>query len=231
MTRKTRRQFGGPPHNPGVRELVQGKRRSSSPPDREAAKFGFRGWHERGYLPHRDEPGLTQFVTFRLADSFPAALRAQWAALIDLEDDRQRRTQLEAYLDQGRGECSLRRPEIGSLVDGALRFYHAKRCEMVAWVVMPNHVHALFRVGATAMSKLVADWKEYTAREANKILKRRGQFWAEDYWDTYMRDPAHEIKSCRYIEHNPTKAFLVREPSDWPWSSARFRDLNGILRL
>src|SRR5204863_7983410 len=51
----------GPPHNPGVRELVAGKRRDSSPPDREHAMLGFRGWHERGYLPHRDEPGLTQF--------------------------------------------------------------------------------------------------------------------------------------------------------------------------
>ena len=64
----------GPPHNPGVRNLVEGKRRWSSPPKLEDAKQGFRGWNERGYLPHRDEPGLTQFVTFRLADSFPEAL-------------------------------------------------------------------------------------------------------------------------------------------------------------
>lgn len=59
---------------------------------------GFRGWHERGYLPHRDEPGLTQFVTLHLADSFPATLRAEWEALLEVEDDRERRLQLEAYL-------------------------------------------------------------------------------------------------------------------------------------
>jgi hypothetical protein len=45
-----------------VRELVSGKRRWSSPPNRENARQGFRGWHERGYLPHRDEPGLTQWL-------------------------------------------------------------------------------------------------------------------------------------------------------------------------
>jgi len=45
-----------------VRELVAGKRRWSSPPNREDALKGFKDWHERGYLPHRDEPGLTQFV-------------------------------------------------------------------------------------------------------------------------------------------------------------------------
>src|SRR5688572_18052907 len=58
----------GPPHNPGVRDLVAGRRRWSSPPKMKDAKQGFRGWHERGYLPHRDEPGLTQFVTFHLTD-------------------------------------------------------------------------------------------------------------------------------------------------------------------
>src|SRR2546425_795648 len=70
MNGKSPRQSKGLPHNPGVRDLVQGKRRFSSPPKREDAILGFRGWHERGYLPHRDEPGLTQFLTFRLADSF-----------------------------------------------------------------------------------------------------------------------------------------------------------------
>ena len=61
--------------------------------------LGFRGWHERGYLSHRDEPGLTQFITLRLMDAFPASLRSEWAAMLEVEDDRERRTQQEAYLD------------------------------------------------------------------------------------------------------------------------------------
>src|SRR2546430_2432561 len=74
------RRFG-PPHNPGLRELVAGKRRWSPPPKREDAVRGFRGWHERGYLPHQDAPGLIQFVTFHLVDSFPTAVRSEWAGL------------------------------------------------------------------------------------------------------------------------------------------------------
>ena len=89
---------------------------------------------------------------------------------------------------------------------------------------MPNHVHALFKVNTIPLSIIVADLKEYTAREANKKLGRRGQFWADDYWDTFMRNAEHELKTRRYIENNPTKAYLVRDPKDWPWSSARFRD-------
>ena len=221
----------GPPRNPGLRELISGKRRWSSPPKREDALLGFRGWHERGYLPHRDEPGLVQFVTFQLADSFPQHLRSEWEALLQLEDDRERRKQLEAYLDKGRGECHLRDARIGNLVAGAIRFYHGKRYELRAWVVMPNHVHALFKVGDVPLGTIVGDLKEYTAREANKLLGRRGKFWADDSFDIFMRDSAHELRTRRYIEINPVKAFLVREAKEWPWSSARFRDTNGVLHL
>src|SRR5436190_902913 len=160
----------GPPRNPGLRELIADKRRWSSPPRRQDAMLGFRGWHERGYLPHRDEPGLTQFITLRLTDAFPASLRSEWAAMLEVEDNRQRRAELEAYLDKGRGECHLRHPAIGKLVDGAVRFYNRRRYELRAWVVMPDHVHALFTVGSTPLSVIVADFKEYTAREANKLL-------------------------------------------------------------
>ena len=55
--------------------------------------------------------------------------------------------------------------------------------------------------------------------------------WKTKYWDTYMRNEAHELKSRRYIENNPTKAFLVRDPKTWPWTSARFRDDYGVLHL
>ena len=221
----------GPPHNPGVRDLVAGKRRWSSPPKKEDALLGFRGWHERGYLPHRDEPGLTQFVTFRLTDAFPAALRSEWEALAQIEDDRERRTKLEAYLDRGRGECLLGRADIAAVVEGALRFFHGQRYELRAWVIMPNHVHVLFKVDTTPMSKIVESWKKFTCNRTNEILGRSGSQWEEDYWDTFMRDAAHELKTWRYIENNPTKAFLVRDPKEWPWSSARWRDENGGLHL
>ena len=229
-TSKARRS-AGPPHNPGVRELVSGKRQWSSPPDRAEARLGFRGWNERGYLPHRDEPGLTQFVTFHLADSFPASLRSEWAAMLLVEDDRARRQQLEKYLDQGRGECHLRRADIAGLVEEALRFHHPQWYELRAWIIMPNHLHFLIKAGATPLAKIVKELKRYTAREANKILRRKGEFWCEDYFDTYMRNAEHEIKTRHYIENNPVKARLVREPKAWPCSSARFRDETGALKL
>ncbi len=243
----------GPPHNPGVRDLVADKRQWSSRQKIEDAKRGFRGWHERGYLPHRDEPGLTQFVTFRLVDTFPESLRSEWEHLWRIEDDRERRIELEAYLDRGRGECHLRKPEIAKLVEenflnfsgccgsqtrapndeccGSQTRDPALRYELRVWCAMPNHVHVLFKVGSASMSETVGAWKKHTARLANRLLGKRGAFWAEDYFDTYMRDSEHERKTIRCIENNPAKAKLMLNPKDWPWSSARFRDEFAVLKL
>lgn len=211
--------------------MVSEKQRWSGVSKQELMKQGFRGWHERGYLPHRDEPGLTQFVTFRLADSFPRSLRSEWEFLWKLEDDRERRKELEAYLDLGRGASHLAQPKAAELVENALRYFDRQRYELRAWVIMPNHVHVLFKPTAMPMSQVVGSWKKYTAHEANQALDLQGQFWGEDYWDTYMRDAAHELKSRRYIENNPVKAKLSRDPKGYRWSSSRFRDENGLLHL
>lgn len=231
MERLDRQRPSGPPHNPGLRDLVEGKRRWSGPQEARGVEAGFRGWHERGFLPHRDEPRLVQFVTFRLADSFPDSLRSEWEHFLSLEDDFQRRAAFESYLDKGRGACFLRRPEVAQLVEGAMRFFHGARYELRAWVVMPNHAHALFEVSSTPMSEILESWKKYTANRANRLLQRHGKFWQADYWDTFMRDGAHELETRVYIENNPVAAGLARDPKAWPWSSARFRDAFGALKL
>jgi REP element-mobilizing transposase RayT len=218
------------PHNPGLRELVENKRKWSSKPQTENAKRGFRGWHERGFLPHRDEPGLIQFVTFRLTDSFPAQLRSEWEQIWMTEDDRERHEQIETYLDKGRGACHLRRADLAQLVEDNFRQFAGTRYELRAWMVMPNHVHVLFKVGAVPMSEIIGAWKRHTARRANEILGTRGAFWSKDYFDTFIQDAEHELKSVHYIENNPVKAKLILDPRQWRWSSARYRDEFGRLK-
>src|SRR5262249_11981529 len=192
-SRLNQKRLPRPPYNPWVRDLVQRKRAGSRPLAADDLKRGFLGWHESGYLPHRDEPGLIQFVTFRLTDAFPIELRAEWEAFLEIEDDRERRIELERYLDKGRGACHLRHPNIAAIVEGSLLFRDNVQYELRAWAIMPNHVHVLFLVQSVPMSQLMEAWKGFTAKEANKLLGRKGSFWQEDYWDTYMRDARHEL--------------------------------------
>ena len=141
-----------PPYNPGLHKLVEGKQAWAEPLDDEAKAKGFLGWHQRGYLPHHDVPGVTQLVTFRLNDAMPASRRSEWEVLLRIEEDRERRTKLEEYLDRGLGECWLRQPRIADLAEGALRFFDGQRYRLEAWVVMPNHIHVLLEVWQTPLA-------------------------------------------------------------------------------
>jgi hypothetical protein len=60
-----------------LHHLVAGKQQWSQSLSATDKAGGFRGWHERGYLPHCDKPGLVQFITFRLRDSMPASRRSE----------------------------------------------------------------------------------------------------------------------------------------------------------
>jgi putative transposase len=207
-----------------LRLLVAGKQRWSEPLSEDDKARGFLGWHERGHLPHCDRPGLIQFVTFRLADSLPAERRGEWAHLLAIEDKREKRRKLEEYLDRGQGACYLRNNRVAAFMEKALLFHHCRRFDLMAWVVMPNHVHVLLRVGPVPLAKIVQNWKSITAVEANRILGRDGRFWQIEYWDQFMRDAEHVHKAIRYIENNPIKAGLCTIPAEWPHSSARLRD-------
>ncbi len=227
-----KRRLPRPPYNPGVRELVEGKRAWDARASVAEQKQGFRGWHERGYLPHRDSPGLTQFITYHLADAFPAELLGEWSALLQIEEERERRKELEAYLDKGRGQCWLRQPEIAEVCERAFLHFDQERYLLKAWCLMPNHVHVLVKVTTVPMAAFVKNWKGWTARQCNCLLGRICvSFWADDYWDTYMRDAEQERRTVVYIENNPVKAGLARAPRDWPWSSARSRGEDGVLCL
>src|SRR5205085_5858760 len=92
---------------------------------------------------------------------------------------------------------------------------------LIAWCVMPTHVHVLVELRSNERLERVAhSWKSYTAKLANRILRRRGSFWAPEYFDRYMRDDQHLATTLAYIEANPVKAGLCKNPSDWRFSSA-----------
>jgi putative DNA methylase len=157
----------------------------------------------------------------------PAGRRSEWEALLEIEEQRKRSIKIEAYLDAGHGECILRHPEIACLVQENLLRFDGSRYRLLAWVVMPNHVHALIEMLETSMSSIVKAWKSYTGKKINRLLRRNGQFWQAEYFDRFMRDEDHCRKAVRYIENNPVKARLTKTAEEWAFGSARFRSAWG----
>lgn len=214
-----------------LRQLVYQKNHWDEPLSEEDKANGFLGWHERGYLPHCDKPGLLQLVTLRLADSLPASRRREWEHLLKIEDVRERRSELESYLDRGAGHCWLRSPLVARCVEESMRFHHGARYDLRAWCVMPNHAHVLVRVWNWPLAKMLQNWKSISGVFANRIIGRSGTFWQREYWDVFMRSEEQEVKAIRYVENNPVKAKLCRAAEGWPFSSARFRDMYRQLVL
>jgi len=135
---------------------------------------------------------------------------------------------VEAYLDTGAGSCWLRDPRIAELVENALLHIDGKRYRLHAWVVMPNHVHVLITpVEGFSLSDILHTWKSYTAKEANRVLGRRGKFWQEEYFDRYIRNENHYWVAVEYIELNPVKARLCEVKEQWRFGSARRRENAG----
>jgi REP element-mobilizing transposase RayT len=210
-----------------VKQLAKAKRSWTKPLSVEAKVQGFKGWYVSKSLPHRDAPGTRQFITYRLADAMPASRRHEWVAFVKIEDDHEKQRRIESYLDHGYGECHLRDPRIATLVQENLWQHDGVKYRLLAWVIMPNHLHVLVEIWQVPMGEILKSWKSYTAKAANKILGRTGTFWAEDYFDRYLRDDEHYRRTVRYIENNPSKARLVKSPSDWLWTSARYRGAVG----
>ena len=179
----------------------------------------------RNHLPHWEQPGVPYFVTFRMADSIPQELmrnlyqeRDRWIARhpppLRAEDEAEYHrlfsTRIDAWMDEGRGSCALRDPELRQLVEAAFQFGQGDRYDLLAWVIMPNHVHVAFVLHAAwTLEQVLHGWKLHTARQLNLRLGRSGQFWQHDYFDRLLRDGDHLRNVVRYIRRNPAKARLA----------------------
>jgi REP element-mobilizing transposase RayT len=147
----------------------------------------------------------------------------------------ERRQRVEMWIDAGHGSCVLRETEIARMAQNSLITFDGQRYRLMAWVIMPNHVHVLFQpLNGWTMAKIVASWKKYTARKifdyrrANPVYTPGNadlpigetNVWHREYWDRFMRDERHFQQTVEYIHQNPVKAGLVATAGSWPWSSA-----------
>ena len=132
--------------------------------------------------------------------------------------------EIDRELDAGLGACWLNREDVATLVQNALLHFDKERYRLLAWCIMPNHVHAVIELlQGHRLGSVLHSWKSFTANRANAMVGRSGPFWHDDYFDRFMRNENHLERTISYVEQNPVNAKLVDLPEDWPWSSARFR--------
>ena len=129
---------------------------------------------------------------------------------------------LDRVLDAAKsGPLWLRDPKIAECCQFTM-LHGAKlgRYELLAYVVMPNHVHVLMQPHVP-LARITNTVKGIAARDANAVLGRRGlPFWQDESFDHWIRNSAQLERVRHYIEHNPVTAGLARSAESYLWSSA-----------
>jgi putative transposase len=97
-----------------------------------------------------------------------------------------------------------------------------KKVVILAYCLMSNHVHLLVRpLEENALSKMMQGVTLCYTQYFNKKNKRTGRLWECRYHSTVIEEEAYLWGVSKYIESNPVRAKIVREPEAYRYSSAR----------
>ncbi len=193
----------------------------------------------RRNLPHINPIEGTYFVTFCLADTISQPEIRQLiqkhemnlnqlrrnpkvsSNQIDLEN-RKYFKKLDEAIHVAKGKHYLKDDRISQAVAEALHFWQEKKIDLMSYCIMSNHVHIVLRLlehePEVFLRDVLESIKKFSAKKANHILRRKGQFWQHESFDRLVRDREELHRIISYVLDNPTKARLCENREDWKWN-------------
>jgi REP element-mobilizing transposase RayT len=109
-------------------------------------------------------------------------------------------------------------PDRSDFIERLAVIVNETQTQCLAWALIPNHVHLLFRTGkvpiATVMQRLLTGY----AVSFNRKYRRHGQLFQNRYKSILCQEDPYLKELVRYIHLNPLRANLVE-------------DLNGLERF
>lgn len=131
---------------------------------------------------------------------------------------------------------SLLVDHIATLRDAVARTRRDYPFEIEAFVVLPDHLHAIWTL-PPGDANFSTRWRLIKTRFAKSLPKqerlsavreRRGErgIWQRRFWEHLIRDEADYARHVEYCCINPVKHGLVSRVQDWPYSSFH-RDVRG----
>lgn len=126
-----------------------------------------------------------------------------------------------------------RRSNYHHFLDG-IRKYLLKRCDLLAWCLMPNHFHFLVHANESSVpviqdlsfnrqqfSQGIKQLLSSYAKSINKQEGRTGSLFQQKTKGLYVSDPSEDysLTVFHYIHQNPVRAGLVDRMEDWEFSS------------
>lgn len=170
-------------------------------------------------LPHLSQSGKIQFVTFHLGDSIPRDVREEiisqkkhflsqhpqpWSTEIKILYTKLFSRKVERYLDSGYGSCLFNNSRYRNIMSEALNIGHPELYNLLAYVIMPNHVHLLaIEYEEKSLKRHIGNIRRYTSTKINQMLNRKGSLWDKEPFDTLVRNEGHYYNCLNYILRNP----------------------------
>lgn len=112
--------------------------------------------------------------------------------------------------------CATDRARMSELFADAL-----VRCDarLHGYCYMPNHVHAIIQVSGVPLGRIMQRVAAPYARMTQARLATTGHLFEKRYYPVLVDTDTYLKELLRYMHLNPVRARIVREPSNYPWSS------------
>jgi putative transposase len=216
-------------------------------------------------LPHYQPKDYAFFITFRLYGTLPAEVIENFKAIkrkrleiisgydnLKLKNEKYIEFKIEYfelfddYIDNcATGSQSLKLKEVVNIVKEAMHYRDGKEYDLIAYTIMPNHVHMVFTlverfdkslnsrsepntVSLYRVTHILQHLKKNTAIKCNRVLNRTGPFWQHESYDHVIRDADELKRIVEYVLNNPVKAGLAETPEEWNYSYVNY-DLIPVL--
>ena len=88
----------------------------------------------------------------------------------------------------------------------------------IAWVILPDHFHAILKVEGRSISGLMHSFKITYSRRF-RDANRKGSVWQNRFWDHIIRDQSDFNKHIDYVHYNPVRHGLLTDPFEYEHSS------------
>ena len=118
---------------------------------------------------------------------------------------------------------------IEQLRDSVRKVRSAHPFESIAWVVLPDHMHAIWTLPEGDLN-FPMRWNQIKGRFSRQISKhevvrqsriKKGErgIWQRRYWEHWIRNDDDLARHVDYIHFNPVKHGYARRAVDWRYSS------------
>ena len=147
---------------------------------------------------------MYNFITFRTYDSVD-----EYVKKLNYQDiaTKIKQYNIDSYLDTSNKGAYLN-GDIIDIIKKLLFEYDGEYYDLVSFAIMPNHIHMLI-LPKQKLSVIMKMLKGNSAININKLLDKKGRFWAREYYDRVVRDEKQFYNTIEYILNNPIKVNLI----------------------